>query len=292
MSRVCKVNAKFDLMQSQQASDELFLQELQMEEDAKIASNLQYMERERCGHQANRRQFTMLETQIYDFNQDNEDDENSEDEKENVYDRFQLDEDKEISSVVPRREGKNGNNLPLHHKIYPSKNKGKFMDKTIMLSAQKNKSNKKMVLPFKSMEGVDIGVINNWFGNRRGALYCWNTGATYNCHTLKSACKKSRKIPSRGDIVYFRSRPYQSGIVDILCLVEDTNAKDSYQETLIPITRDPIVSLQHELLSQIFFKVGLAYHQKKQVSTTWNEVLCQVMDAPLIPLKKEQNGAA
>jgi hypothetical protein len=114
----------------------------------------------------------MLETQIYDFNQDN-DDEYSEDEKENVYDRFQLDEDKEISSVVPKREGKNGNNLPLHHKIYPSKNKGKFMDKTIMLSAQKNKSIKKTVLPFKSMEGVDIGVINNWFGNRRGAIYCW-----------------------------------------------------------------------------------------------------------------------
>jgi hypothetical protein len=279
-------------MQSQQPSDELFLQELQMEEDAKIASSLQYMERERCGHQANRRQFTMLETQIYDFNQDNEDDENSEDEKENVYDKFQLDEDKEISSVVPRREGKNGNNLPLHHKIYPSKNKGKFMDKTIMLSAQKNKSNKKMVLPFKSMEGVDIGVINNWFGNRRGALYCWKTGGTYYCHTLKSACKKSCKIPSRGDIVYFRSRPYQSGIVDILCLVEDTNAKDSYQESLIPITRDPIVSLQHELLSQIFFKVGLAYHQKKQVSSKWNGVLCQVMDAPLIPVKKEQNGVA
>lgn len=52
--------------------------------------------------------------------------------KENVYDKFQLDEDKEISSVVPKREGKNGNNLPMHHKIYPSKNKGKSLQLEIL----------------------------------------------------------------------------------------------------------------------------------------------------------------
>jgi len=265
-----------------------------MEEDAKIASTLQYNERQLCGHQANRRQFTALETQIYDYNQDNYDDsDDSEDEKENVYDRFQLDEDREISSVVPRREGKNGNNLPLHHKIYPSKNKGKFMDKTIMLSSQKNKSIKKMEFPFKSMEGVDIGVINNWFGNRRGALYCWNTGATLSCHTLKSACKKSRRIPSRGDVVYFRTRPYQSGIVDILGLVDDTNTNvDSYQEILSLITRDPIITLQNELLAHIFLKVGSTYNLYKRVSSNWNEVLCQVMDGPILPIKKTKIDAA
>jgi len=280
MSQVCEQN---EIFQTEQSNDELVLQALQMEEDERIASTLQYNERQRCGHQANRRQFTMLETQIYDNNQDNDDYDESEEEKENVYDRFQLNEDKEISSVVPKREGKNGNNLPLHHKIYPSKNKGKFMDKTIMLSALKNKSTKKKELPFKAMEGVDIGVINNWFGNRRGALYCWKTGATLNCHTLKSACRKSRKIPSRGDIVYFRYRPYQSGIVDILSLVEDPDTCDTYQEIISSVTRDPIVFLQKELLSEIFLKVGITYNMYKRVSTKWNAVLCQVMDGPLIP---------
>jgi hypothetical protein len=284
MSQVCEQSENFSSSFCPEQSYDLVLQALQMEEDEKIASTLQYNERQRCGHQANRRQFTMLETQIYDNNQDNEEDyDESEDEKENVYDRFQLDEDKEISSVVPKREGKNGNNLPLHHKIYPSKNKGKFMDKTIMLSAQKNKSTKKKELPFKTMDGVDIGLINNWFGNRRGAIYCWNTGATLSCHTLKSACRKSRKIPSRGDIVYFRTRPYQSGIVDILSLVEDPDLCESYQETLKLITRDPIVFLQKELLYQIFLKVGITYHMYKRVSSKWNNVLCQVMDGPLIP---------
>jgi hypothetical protein len=281
MSQVCEVSQIFNSnYHFEQPNDELFLQELQMEEDAKIASTLQYNERQRCGHQANRRQFTALETQIYDFNQDNEASDESEDEKENVYDKFQLDEDKEISSVVPKREGKNGNNLPLHHKIYPSKNKGKFMDKTIMLSSQKNKSIKKTEFPFKSMEGVDIGLINNWFGNRRGAIYCWATGATLSCHTLKSACKKSRKIPSRGDVVYFRSRPYQSGIVDILGLV-DADSKDTYQETLSLFTRDPISTLQGDSLAQIFLNVGLTYNLYKRVSSKWNAILCQVMDGPL-----------
>jgi len=292
MYQVCEVTEIFNsTCQFEQKNDELYLQELQMEEDAKIASTLQYNERQLCGHQANRRQFTALETQIYDFNQDNYDSDDSEDEKENVYDKFQLDEDREISSVVPKREGKNGNNLPLHHKIYPSKNKGKFMDKTIMLSSQKNKSIKKTEFPFKSMEGVDIGVINNWFGNRRGAIYCWTTGATLSCHTLKSACKKSRKIPSRGDVVYFRTRPYQSGLVDILGLV-DTNTNDTFQETLSLITRDPISTFQRDILSQIFLNVGLTYNLYKRVSSKWNDVLCQVMDGPIIPTKKIKIDAA
>lgn len=63
--------------------------------------------------------------QVYDFNHEEEDEEESEDEVEKVYDKFQLDEDKEISSVVPKREGKNGSHLAMHHKVYPTKNKGK-----------------------------------------------------------------------------------------------------------------------------------------------------------------------
>jgi len=288
MSQLCESYEAFHSIPFEQfTEDDLILQQLQMEEDAKIASTLQYHEIERCGHQANRRQFTRLETQIYDFNQDNEEDEDSEEVEENVYDKFQLDEDKEISSVVPKREGKNGNNLPLHHKIYPSKNKGKFMDKTIMLSAQKNKSIKKMKFPFKSMEGVDIGIINNWFGNRRGELYCWKTGATFSCHTLKSACRKHRRIPMRGDVVYFRVRPYQNDIVDILSLVEDTITKDSYLEDLALITQDPVVTLPNDLLSQIFFKVGLSYHMYKGVCANWNHVLNQVMDGPVFPITKD-----
>lgn len=52
----------------QQQVDEMFLlQELQMEEDAKIASNLQYLERQRCGHQANSRHFTALEKVCFPF---------------------------------------------------------------------------------------------------------------------------------------------------------------------------------------------------------------------------------
>jgi len=221
-----------------------------------------------------------FESKIYSFKGTQEDEDYDEYEDETnlvVFDKYQLEEDKEIPSIVLKRDASkrvNGNNLPLHHKIYPSSNKGKFMDKTMNLVNVQQKPKKHSLESFKQNESVEIGLINHWCGNRRGFLYCWKLGSTFICHTLKSACKKSRKIPFRGDMVYFRKRFYQRSTVDILCILEDT-AIVEYQNTLIPITRDPIL-LPEDMLLKIIVLIGNTYHSKKQVSSKWDYILSKL----------------
>lgn len=65
MSEVIARYNEFDSFHSEQMDELSILQALQMEEDAKIALDLQFMERQRAGQQANSKYFTVLEKVLH-----------------------------------------------------------------------------------------------------------------------------------------------------------------------------------------------------------------------------------
>lgn len=172
--------------------------------------------------------------------------------------------------------------------MHSNQRKGKVIDKTNILLTQKSKP-KRTKKDLDSEEGLELGFICDWYGNRRGRLYCWRKGVHYSCLVLKKSPRKFAVFPCRGNVVYFRPRKYQTGgVVDVVSVWdfrEEINFL-KFQEKIINFVADPII-LSNDLFLYILSYLSLDdFVMARLVSVSWSTAI----SLPRLYLRVRENN--